>query len=89
MTPNKDLNLYSKARNAVGALMHHYSYGAYRVIKDPEGAVSLWAVEGKPGEPFSISFVDRGRVYNRIEDVPQDFLKPFLEYVQINSTYKS
>jgi hypothetical protein len=66
----------------VASLLNHYRYGAYRAIKDPDGIVSLWAIEGRPNAPFSISFVDKGRVYTRIEDVPQDFLKSFLEYVR-------
>lgn len=82
MTLNRDLNLLSQARSAVITLMRHYHHGAYRVIRDPEGVVSLWEIEGSPLAPFSISFVDRGRVYNRIEDVPDPVLKSFLEYVR-------
>ncbi|NTV51364.1 MAG: hypothetical protein HGA69_00820 [Desulfobulbaceae bacterium] len=82
MTHNSDFNLYSQAKSAVATLMRHYRYGAYRVIRDPEGVVSLWAIEGSPHAPFSITFVDKGRVYNRIEDVPDSVLKSFLEYVR-------
>ena len=77
----KNMNLYSKAKSAAETLMLHYRKGAYRVIRDPEGVISLWAIEGNPNDPFSLSFVDRGRVYNKIENVPEDMLKSFLEYV--------
>jgi hypothetical protein len=62
--------------------MRHYRHGAYRVIRDPEGIVTLWEIEGSPNAPFSISFANKGRVYNKIEDVPDDLLKSFLEYVR-------
>jgi hypothetical protein len=78
----RELNLRNQAKSAALTLMRHYRHGAYRIIRDPEDAVSLWAIESGPHDPFSISFVDKGRVYNKIEDVPDDLLKSFLEYVQ-------
>jgi len=81
MTNGKDRQLYNQAKVAVESLLRHYRKGAYRVIRDPEGVVSLWAIESGPNDAFTISFVNRGRVYNRIEDVPHDLLKSFLEYV--------
>jgi len=82
MTRDRDLNLDGQAKSAALTLMRHYRHGAYRVIRDPEGVVSLWAIEGSPRDPFSISFVDKGRVYYKVEDVPPDLLKSFLEYVR-------
>jgi len=82
MKPYRDAALYNQAKSAVATLVSHYRYGAYRVIKDPDGIVSLWAIEGNAKAPFSISFVNKGRVYSNIDDVPQDFLKPFLECVR-------
>jgi len=82
MTPSRDKLLYDQAKGAVTLLMRHYRYGAFRMIRDPEGLVSLWAIEGDAKAPFSLSFVDRGRVYRSIDDVPPDFLKSILEYVQ-------
>jgi len=82
MTMNKNTNLYNQAMVAAESLRRHYRKGAYRVIRDPEGVISLWAIEGNPNDPFSLSFVERGRVYNKIEDVPDEMLKPFLEYVR-------
>lgn len=72
----------TNAKSAVQALMRHYRHGAYRAIRDPEGVISLWAIEGRPGAPFSLSFTDKGRVYNNIDDVPEYFLKSFVEYVR-------
>jgi hypothetical protein len=82
MTSIRDENLYSQAKSAVGTLMRHYRHGAYRAIRDPDGVVSLWAIEGSPNAPFSISFVDKGRVYYNIDGVPDHVLKSFIEYVR-------
>jgi hypothetical protein len=82
MAPNRDTNLNNQAKGAVQTLMRHYRHGAYRVIRDPEGVVSLWAIDGSPNAPFSISFVDKGRVYNKIYDIPDHVMKSFIEYVR-------
>ena len=82
MTKIRDINLINQAKNAVQLLMIRYRYGSYRVIRDPEGVVSLWAIEGNARAPFSISFVDKGRVYINIEDISPDFLRAFLDYVR-------
>jgi hypothetical protein len=82
MTHNIDINMINSSKSAIQSLMQHYKYGAYRVIRDPEGMVSFWAIEGSPRAPFSISFVEKGRTYSRMEDVPLDFLKSFLEHVR-------
>ena len=72
----------ARAHNAARTLMRHYRHGAYRAIRDPEGVISLWAIEGNPHAPFSLSIVDKGRVYNSIDDVPEHVLKSFIEYVR-------
>ena len=82
MTMGKNMDLYNQAKFAAESLMRHYRKGAYRVIRDPEGVISLWAIESNPNDPFSLSFVYKGRVYNKIEDVPDEMLKSFLEYVR-------
>lgn len=82
MTQIRDINLCNQAKSSVSILMNHYRSGAYRAIRDPEGVVSLWAIEGSPNAPFSISFVEKGRVYNNIEDVPDVFMKSFVKYVR-------
>jgi hypothetical protein len=81
MTQIRDINLCNQAKSSVLILMQHYRSGAYRAIRDPEGVVSLWAIEGSPNAPFSISFVEKGRVYNNIEDVPDVFMKSLVKYV--------
>jgi hypothetical protein len=81
MIMGNNTNLYNQAKVAAESLLRDYRKGAYRVVRDPEGVISLWAIEGNPNDPFSMSFVDRGRVYNKIEDVPVEMLKSFLEYV--------
>jgi hypothetical protein len=78
---NKPL-LNSQAKSAVATLLRHYRHGAYRIIIDPEKKVSLWAIEGNPNAPFSISFTDKGRVYNKLEDVPDHVLRVFIDYVE-------
>lgn len=75
------------AKLAVNTLFNYYRHGAYRIIKGPDGTINLWAIESNPNDTFSISFVDKGRVYNRIEDVPDSMLKSFVEYVQ--KTFKA
>ena len=74
--------IMANAKSAAQTLMRHYRHGAYRVIRDPEGNISLWAIEGNPNAPFSLSFVNKGRVYYKIDDVPEYFLKSFIEYVR-------
>lgn len=78
----QDSEIVTIAKSAAALLMRNYRHGAYRVIRDPEGVVSLWAIEGNPHAPFSISFVDKGRIYNNIDDVPDYVLKLFVEYVR-------
>ncbi len=82
MTPTRNMDLCRQAKKAVEILVRHYRHGAYRAIRDPDGVVGLWAIEGTPNAPFSISFVDKGRVYYNIDDVPDYVLKSFVEYVR-------
>lgn len=82
MTLDKDMNIISQAKSAVSILMRHYRHGDYRAIRDPEGIVGLWSIESGPNAPFTISFVEKGRVYNNIEDVPNPVLMSFIEYVR-------
>ena len=82
MALNSNTEIINQAKSAVALLMRQYRHGLYRIIRDPEGVVSLWAIEGSPNAPFSISFVDKGRVYYRIDELPEYFLKSFTEYVR-------
>ena len=81
MAQNSDIDIINQAKSAAALLMRHYRHGSYRIIRDPEGVISLWAIEGSPNAPFTISFVDKGRVHYRIDEVPEYFLKSFIEYV--------
>lgn len=82
MMPSRDANLINHAKASILVLLRHYKHGAYRIIIDPEGKVSLWAIEGSANAPFSISFTVKGRVYNHLDEVPPAVLKSFVEYVQ-------
>ena len=78
----RDLKLYSEAKNAAAMLRQRYQRGAYRVIRDPEGVVSLWSVEGLESTPFSLQFANRGRISGEIGDMPPEFARAFLDYVR-------
>jgi len=75
-------SLLSQARSAVTTLLRQYRHGSYRIIIDPEEKVSLWAIEGSPNAPFTISFTYKGRVFNKVDDVPDLVLKAFIDYVR-------
>jgi len=77
-----DANLLNQAKNSVALLRQLYQRGAYRVIRDPDGVISLWAVEGLERDPFSIQFANRGRISYNIADMPPDFVRSFVDYVK-------
>lgn len=79
---NKDVNLYNLGKAALAQLVRLYRCGSYRVIRDPEGVISLWAIEGYERAPFSVSFADRGRISGNIEDMSPEFVRAFVEYVR-------
>jgi len=81
---NKDVNLYNQGKGALAQLVRLYQRGSYRVIRDPEGAISLWAIEGYERGPFSVSFADRGRISGNMEDMTPEFVRAFIEYVRKN-----
>ena len=78
----KDIALYNIGKNAVALFAQNQQRGSYRVIKDPDGVISTWSIEGDERGPFRISFAYRGRVSGNIEDMPPEFVKSFVEYVQ-------
>ena len=78
----KDVALYNLGKNAIMILAKNRQRGSYRVIKDPDGVISVWSVEGEERSPFRVSFANRGRISWNIEDMPPDFVKSFVEYVQ-------
>ena len=77
-----DKDLYQKGNSAVLALARVYPRGAYRAIRDPEGVISFWTIEGYEQSSFSISFACRGRVSQNMEDMPPEFVRAFVEYVR-------
>jgi hypothetical protein len=79
---NRDVNLYNQGKGAVVHLVRLYQRGAYRIIRDPEGVISLWVIEGYERKPFSVSFADRGRISGNIEDMSPEFVRAFVEYVR-------
>ena len=81
---NNDVNLYNQGKGALGQLVRLYQRGSYRVIRDPEGVISLWVIEGFERGPFSVSFADRGRISGKIEDMSPEFVRAFIEYVRKN-----
>ena len=81
-----ETNLHNQGKSAVTRLMNRYMRGAYRIIRDPEGAISMWAIEGTAYMPFSITFAEQGRLRTRIEQMTPEFVKAFVEYV--NKTAK-
>ena len=78
----KDAAIYSLGRNALTQLAQNRQHGSYHVIRDPEGVISMWAIEGEERGPFRISFANRGRISGKIEDMPPEFVKSFVEFVQ-------
>jgi len=79
--------LLNQAQNALTRLMHRHQRGSFRIIRDPEGAISMWAIEGTDHGPFRVSFADQGRIGTRIEQMSPHFLKALVEYV--NKTARS
>ena len=78
----RDANLYTQGKSATALLLRKYQRGTYRVIRDPEGVISFWAVEGLEKSAFSMSFANRGRISNSIEDMPPEFVRAFIAYVK-------
>ena len=77
-----DLKLNHEAQSAIVLLRQKYQRGVYRVIRDPEGVVSFWAIEGLEGNPFSLQFANRGRISSNVADMPADFVRAFINFVR-------
>ena len=78
----RDAALYHLGRNAMVLLARNRQRGSYHVIRDPDGVISMWAIEGEERGPFRISFANRGRVSGDIEEMPPEFVRSFVDYVQ-------
>ena len=78
-----DRALYEAGRIALLALKRsRRERGAYRIIRDPDGVVSMWCLEGMEGGPFSVSFANRGRISGNLEDMPPEFVQAFIAFVK-------
>ena len=76
------MDIYSQGKNAVSTLMRIRQCGSYHIIRDPDGVVSMWAIEGEERGPFKISFADRGWISGRLEDMSPEFVRAFVGYVK-------
>jgi hypothetical protein len=77
---NSNETLYNQGKAAVAAYCRHVSQrGWYRIIRDPEGSISLWDILGTQAKPFSITFVDRGRQSQDLGRMSPEFVKGMLQ----------
>jgi glucokinase len=76
------MKLSHEAQGAIVLLRQKYQRGVYRVIRDPEGVISFWSIEGLEQNPFSLQFANRGRISSNIADMPADFVRVFIDYVR-------
>ena len=79
-----DVQLKMQGEQAVSLLARLRQRGAYRVIRDPEGVISLWAIEGLEKNAFSLSFANRGRISGSLTDMPAEFVRAFVAYVNMS-----
>jgi hypothetical protein len=77
-----DQKLNHEAQSAIVLLRQKYQRGVYRVIRDPEGVISFWSIEGLEQNPFSLHFANRGRISGNIADMPDEFVRVFIDYVR-------
>jgi len=76
---NREL-LYRQGTAAVAAFSRHVSQrGWYRIIRDPEGVVSVWDILNTQTKPFAITFVDRGHSSHDLERMSPEFVKAMLQ----------
>jgi len=76
---NNKENLLNQGKAAVAAFCRHVSgRGLYRIIRDPEGAVSIWDILDTQMKPFSVTFVDRGQVSRDLGRMSPEFIKGML-----------
>lgn len=75
--------IYQAARAAVAAFRDHVRRrGAYRIVRDPDGVVSMWDLVGREAQPFEMTFAERGRISYRIEDMSPEFAKAVIDYLR-------
>lgn len=72
--------LQRQCKAALAAFSAHVAgRGAYRIIRDPEGTVSIWDIIGTKMKPFEVTFADCGRMSRNIEAMSPEFHRGVLE----------
>jgi beta-galactosidase GanA len=72
--------LYLQGKAAVTAFCKRVSQrGLYRIIRDPEGTVSIWDILDTQNKPFTITFVDRGQKSQDLERMSPVFVQGMLQ----------
>jgi hypothetical protein len=77
----RDTALYNLGKSAIALLAKNRQRGSYHVIRDPDGVISMWGIEGEESGPFRISFANKWRISGDIEDMPPEFVRSFVDYV--------
>jgi len=78
----RDATLDNLGKGALLQLAKRLQRGCYHVIRDPEGVITVWSVEGEERGPLRMSFANRGRVSGNLEDMPPEFVRALVAYVQ-------
>lgn len=75
--------LYKEARAAVAAFRDQVGQrGAYRLVRAPDGVISMWDLVGREQQPFEMTFAERGRISYRVEDMSPEFAKGVVAYLR-------
>jgi hypothetical protein len=73
-------DLYRQGNAAIAAFCRHVSQrGWYRIIRDPEGNISIWDIVGTQAKPFSITFAERGRTSQELERMSPEFVQGMMQ----------
>lgn len=75
--------LYEEAKAAVAAFREQVRHrGAYRIVRQPDGVVSMWDLVGREAEPFEMTFAEAGRISYQIEKMSPEFAKGVIAYLR-------
>lgn len=78
--------LYKEAAAAVAAFREQVGRrGAYRLVRAPDGVVSMWDLIGREMHRFEMTFAERGRISCRIEDMSPEFAKGVIAYLRVET----
>ncbi len=76
---SRNAELYRQGHDAVAAFCMHVSKrGWYRIIRDPEGSISIWDILNTQSKPFAVTFVDRGRSSQDLESMSPEYVNGLL-----------